>query len=248
MRIIPIKTGTILCNKGLTLTLGRDIDKWVVVPSIAWLIDAPGRKILVDTGMCDTKRARKYHYPGSRQRKNERIDYALRDKGVNTNDIDTVVFTHLHWDHCSNLGLFCKAELIVQEEELRFARDPIPPYRHSYESPEIGLTPSFQDAEFRMVNGDVDLGGGIRLLHTPGHSPGHQSVLVETKNGTYVIAGDAVACFENLEPDKKKNTEFTMIGRYMDIEKAWNSLVKINTVADFVLPGHDDTVFEKDYY
>ena len=80
MRIIPIKTGTIYCNKGLTTTLGKDLDQWINIPSIAWYVEDKenNNKILVDTGMCCTEQANRYHYSGSKQEEDEQIDRALK--------------------------------------------------------------------------------------------------------------------------------------------------------------------------
>ncbi|MBI2067952.1 MAG: N-acyl homoserine lactonase family protein [Deltaproteobacteria bacterium] len=247
MKIFPLKTGTIHCNKSI-ITLGRDFDQWIDIPSVAWLVETSNKMILVDTGMCDSARADRYHYSGSCQKENERIDRVLDQKGYSVDDIDMVIFTHLHWDHCSNCDLFRKATFYIQKREIVFARDPIPPYYHSYESAEVGLKAPFQSLKFEVIDGDCDIAPGIRILTTFGHSPGHQSVQVTTERGRYVIAGDAIMSYENLERDDKKGVAYRMIGRYMDFEKTWRSLEKITAAADFILPSHDDRVFEKSFY
>ncbi len=248
MNIIPIKTGTIYCNKGLTLTLGKNMDTWLNVPSIAWLIDTGNDYILVDTGMCNTERADTYHYKGARQNRDEPIDVALRLKGIDPDHVEHIIFTHLHWDHCANSDKFKNATFYVQEKEYEYALDPIPPYYHSYESTRIGLKPAFSNIKFELIDGDQDIMDGIKVLSTPGHSPGHQAVLVETKHSNCVIAGDAFLCFENLEPNKDKQLDFTLIGRYMDVEKTWQSMIKIKNASNIILPGHDNQVFWETYH
>ena len=251
MKIIPIKTGTIHCNKGLTTTLGRGIDKWIDIPSISWLIVAKDRKILVDTGMCSTEKAQKYHYPGAVQNEDQRIDLALMKTGFKAEDIDTVVLTHLHWDHSQNLDFFKNAKFYVQKKELDFAKKPIPPYYSSYDYGNNEFKPSFESVKFNVLNGDEKITEGIEVFMTPGHSPGHQSVLVKTEKGNYVIAGDAVMCYENLEKHPTKGILYTMIGRYMDIEKSWKSIERIMKKAggkEFVLPAHEEKIFEHDKY
>lgn len=247
MKIIPIKTGTIYCNKSV-LTYGKGFNEYIEIPSIAWFIDFNGRKILVDTGMCDTERAHRYHYRNSRQKRKERIDKALNNQGIHIDDIEIVILTHLHWDHCANLDFFKNSEIYVQEKELEYARSPLPPYYNSYESTKIGLSPSYSEVQFRLVRGDKEIIPGVRVILTPGHSIGHQSVLLHENYTRYIIAGDACMCYENLLPNKEKNIEFTMIGRYMDVNSAWMSLKKIKSLSGIILPGHDDTVFKNNVY
>ncbi len=248
MKIIPNKkTGSIYCNKGLTLTLGKDVNKWVNVPSISWLIEDRDKYIFVDTGMCDTERANKHHYKGAKQNQDEPIHVALNKIGIDPDLIEHVIFTHLHWDHCANCEKFKNAQFYVQKKEYEFAQNPIPPYYSSYESPKIGLNPSFTNITFHFVDGDQTILNGISVLLTPGHSPGHQAVLIESGQSRCIIAGDAILCFENLEPNLDKQMDFTVIGRYMDLEKTWLSMKKIKDASNVILPGHDDQVFSKSY-
>ena len=246
MKIIPIKTGTIYCNKSV-LTYGKGHDEFVCIPSIAWFIDQGEHKILIDTGMCDTDRAHKYHYKHSKQLEGERIDLALETVDIEIDEIDIVIITHLHWDHCANMNLFRECTFYLQASELEYVNTAIPFYYKSYEIMQAGLRPSYADVEFELLTGETEIVSGIYVISTPGHSPGHQSVVIEGEQ-TYVIAGDACLCYQNLERDEDKNIAFTMIGRYMDINAAWQSIAKINSIADIVLPSHDFSVFKKECY
>lgn len=246
MKITPIKTGTIHCNKTV-LTYGKGFDTQIDIPSIAWLIEIRAQKMLIDTGMCDTDRAHKYHYKNSCQRDGERIDQALKKLDISVDEISIVILTHLHWDHCANLELFQNARVFVQKKELEYARNPIPPYYNSYESPLAGMIPAYANIDFELLDGDAEIIPDIAALFTPGHSPGHQSVLVEYRDTKYLIAGDACMCYENLKPNKKKHCDFTMIGRYMNVNAAWKSLERIQSVADVILPGHEVGVFDLDF-
>ncbi len=247
MKIIPIKTGQIKCNKGMTITLGKDLDKTIYVPSTAWLILTSEKKILVDTGMCSSENAT--NYPDSVQGPNERIDLSLKKvAGISPEEIDIVIFTHLHWDHCANHDKFINAKFYVQRKELEFAKKPIPPYWNSYDFNKNNIEPSWKNTKFELIDGDAEITPGVKVIATYGHSPGHQSVLVDTNKGTYCICGDAVMSYENFQFDEKKRAKFTMIGRYMDIIGTWESFEKIKTNSDFILPGHDFKVYEKEYY
>lgn len=247
MRIYPLRTGTVRCNKSV-VTQGRGYDEWIDVPATAWFIDAYHSKLLVDTGMCDTARADTYHYPGSTQEPHERIDNALRSIGVDVGDIDTVVMTHLHWDHCYNISLFKHARILVQRSEYRYALDPHPPYYASYEAEQLGLVAPFRSVDLEQIDGDCEIAEGVTAIQTPGHSPGHQSVIVDCGSVRYGIAGDALMSYDNMEPSRLRATQFTMIGRYMDVVNAWNSMSRIVDACDHVLPSHDMRVYDKEVY
>lgn len=220
----------------------------VMTPSLCWLITGGEKKVLVDTGMCDTERANKWHHAGSRQEPGEAVHQQLGKFGLKVADIDVIIFTHLHWDHVQNLSQFPDAELVCHEKEWQFAMAPIPSYWHSYEHPIIGAVPPFQGREFRLLKGDAEqeILPGISAFFTPGHSPGSMSVAVETADGPYVIAGDAVMTYDNLRGDPAKRQKFLPIGRYTDIFQVFDSLERIlnraGGVMEHVLPGHDATI------
>jgi N-acyl homoserine lactone hydrolase len=246
LTIYPVNTGYISIFKGFHATQGRGVDQHMDIPATAWYIDGASKKVLVDTGMCDTERANRWHHKGSRQ--TQPITEALAGIGLAPKEIDLVIFTHLHWDHCANLKAFVNAKLIVHKTELEFALDPLPPYYRSYESAALGLSPPFAGVEFEQVHGEKEILPGIAVFPTPGHSPGHQSVTVETSQGTYVIAGDAVFVYENLDGDPEHHLPYIPIGRFVNLFDMWHSIETIDQRADFVLPGHDVAVFKQAHY
>ena len=95
--------------------------------------------------------------------------------------------------------------------------DPIPLYYKSYEHPALGVTRPFEGCSFELVDGDVELFDGVRTLFTPGHSPGHQAVEVDTKDGTYILAGDAIFLLDNLKPIPDIHYTITPTSRFADI-------------------------------
>ena len=249
--ITPLKTGTIYCDKGKTLTQGVDCGKMIYIPSISWLIKTPTEKILVDTGMPDTETSSTNHYNGSYQLPGERIDEALKINNIKPEEITTVIFTHLHWDHAQNGYLLPNAKFYIQKKELDFAKNPTGTYHRSYDHPCLGLTPSITQIQDRLIilDGDHNLTPEIRILLTPGHSPGHQIVVVQTASGPYVIAGDAILCYDNLLPSMSE--DIVLPGRHKDSSETKTVIEKIMTLAGVVhriLPGHDDRVFRKKEY
>ena len=89
---------------------------------------------------------------------------------------------------------------------------------------------------------------GVIVIPTPGHSPGHQSVVVETKSGKVIAAGDAVMSGENLTGDAANHLRFNMLGRYVNMKDAWHSLEKLADIGGTILPGHCHGVFNRSSY
>ena len=247
--IIPLRTGTIYCDKGKTLTQGIDTGKMVYIPSISWLIKTPHEKILVDTGMPETETADSKHYPGSFQLPGERIDQALLIHGVKPEEITKVILTHLHWDHCQNGHYFPQAKFYVQKKELEFARNPEGNYFRSYDHPLLGLTPAFENYHLTIIDGDLAICKEVSVILLPGHSPGSQIVMVDASQ-RYIIAGDAVLCYENLQ--SHSTTTFILPGRHKDTAETVAGIKKllslVNNDSQRIMPGHDEKVFRKKEY
>ncbi|MBD3354390.1 MBL fold metallo-hydrolase [Candidatus Woesearchaeota archaeon] len=99
----------------------------------------------------------------------DEITKALKKENLNPEDIDYVINTHSHQDHCSNNYLFRNAKRI------------------------IGKSIWLQDKSHIQYNSAEDINiPGIKLISTPGHKPSHISVIAESDKNTYVIAGDAI--------------------------------------------------------
>ena len=146
-------------------------------PVYAFLIMHPDGIVIVDTGMGDHPAINQLYRPVLRS-----LADALGETGVSRDDIRIVVNTHLHFDHCGGNQLFTGRPIVVQTKEYEASRTPL------YTIPEWV---DFPGAKFKLVQGEAEVLPGIRLVPTPGHTPGHQSVLVETDAGRIVIAGQA---------------------------------------------------------
>lgn len=247
VKIYPVNTGFIKLDKGVYITPGKGNGLEVEVPTWAFFVTDGKEKVLVDTGMCETGRA-DWHHPGSYQPEGFGIGDRLKALGVAPEEIDAVLFTHLHWDHCSNMKLFKNAAFYAHEREVAFALDPHVLYHKSYESKGLGVTPPFDGVDFQTVDGEYEVNAFITLFPTPGHCPGHQSAAVKTDQGVYVIAGDAVFSDENLEPDAHRGLPFTPMGRYVNVFEMFSSMETIFARADHILTGHGMGVAKQDDY
>ncbi len=114
----------------------------------------------------------------------------------------------------------------------------MPDEARAYFSPLIGEKPSFWGTPFEIIQGDWEILDGIRLIKTPGHTPGSQAVLIDTVGGIYCIAGDNAFFYENIE----KNIPVGHLSSRID----WfSSMEKIRRMSDLIIPCHDSRIFER---
>lgn len=223
-------------------------DHQIEMPVFTFLVEGGDQLLLVDTGMAPTERASAYHHKNSRQPAGMSIVEQLRAVGYAPADIDIVVFTHLHWDHCYYMGEFTNARLIAHEREYAFALDPIPLYYKSYEHPALGIVRPFEGLEVETVRGEVEIMPGVSVFETPGHSPGHMSVAVRAESGEYICAGDSIFVMDNIRPVPELHYDITPPGRFYNIVETWRSIeLQKARVKDpsFLLCCHDGNLEER---
>ena len=235
IKIHPLNVGTITRPMS---AFGYAFERKVIdVPVIAWYIEGLDKKILVDTGGGDPAKAPFRAAPYKRERE-QTLESTLGKIGVSCEDIDIVLVTHLHWDHCGDNDLFPKAKYIIQREELETARSPFPITAEGYNRKMV------DEVDYTVVSGDKKIANGVKVIFAPGHSFGFQQVLVETEKKRILIAGDNISFFKNLEQDPP-----LISGYYVDLKAYYKGLEKMARLkADVILPGHDSRVFEKEFY
>ena len=173
----------------------RDEQVWSPVWSA--LLRTPEGNILFDTGLHPVHVARPDATFGPRPTMTvvmEDADSIVRRLGaigVRPADIAVVVNSHLHFDHAGNNGAFPNATFVVQREHLAFAKGK-PNFPGVYwDIPELTYVPT--DGRSRVAK-------GVEVVPTPGHAPGHQSLVVDlAETGRVVLAGDAAFTKANLE-------------------------------------------------
>lgn len=135
--------------------------------------------ILFDTGVgAGNPLIERYYQPI-----HHRLESALARHQHQLGDVTAVVNSHLHFDHCGNNRLLPGVPIYAQERELEAAREP------RYTVPEWI---DFEGAEYRPIDGGLEVAAGIHIVATPGHTGGHQSLVIETGVGPIVLAGQAV--------------------------------------------------------
>jgi len=160
------------------------------------LIEAPEALVLVDTGIGNKEEAKfRDIYGVENAGTPTRLEDAIRAAGFEPGEVDLVVATHLHFDHAGGNTLlrsdgviapaFPSARYLIHREELDFARSGNERVRASYLP--RNYEPVIEAGLVDLLDRPEHVTRGVRLLHTPGHVPNHQSVLVESDG--------AVACF-----------------------------------------------------
>lgn len=114
------------------------------------------------------------------------IDQALATVGIDDRDVVAVVNSHLHFDHCGQNAAFYRRGVPVYVHRAEI--DAVETLEH-YTVPEWAAVPN---EHLRTVDGDERIADGVTIVETPGHTPGHQSLVVETVTGRTVIAGQCV--------------------------------------------------------
>jgi glyoxylase-like metal-dependent hydrolase (beta-lactamase superfamily II) len=226
---------------------------WLPVP--AFLIEHPGAgPILVDTGLHPSAAIDPKQSLGRagaminsvRMEHDQAVAFQLRDRGIQPVDVGVVVMTHLHYDHASGVSEFPDATFVLDRREWESAIGPRKLFRGyrsahfdypfdwraiDYESPAID--------SFGTFGAGVDLfgDGSVRLLSTPGHTEGHQSLLVRLQGREALIVGDAAYTRRGIE-------EETIPLVMSDEHRFRRSLREIRRFVErtpglVVIPGHD---------
>lgn len=224
------------------LTPGRDVGTRIRIPIPAYLIRAGDQTILVDTGMPD------YCYTGNPRAladddegdppafapygtAADSITGQLAAVGLRPQDITLVVTTHLHFDHCGGNAHFTHCPILIQQAELDDARA-------AGRAEDWRMPPGVR---FQAISGNHTLAPGVELIATPGHTPGHQSLLVRLPaSGTLLFTVDAVYL--------QRLWQTNELGAAADATAARASMDHLRALATQtgaqVICGHDPTQWE----
>jgi len=157
---------------------------------------------------------------------------ALAEHDLSPADVRIVVNTHLHFDHCGQNAVFKHAPFYVQRAELERARR------------EEKITTDWFDfagARFELLDGDGEVADGVRVVATPGHTAGHQSVVVDTSDGGALMIGDA-AYTSDIYRDRDEADLTNWRGQYADRDAWSESLGRLHDMHPHAVHFCHDTI------
>ncbi|MFC2015887.1 N-acyl homoserine lactonase family protein [Chloroflexota bacterium] len=224
--------------------------EWMVADFFLFVLRRDdGKVILIDTGVRDVDEIQPLVVAGVGDRGRFRMDtetqnvpLLLRQEGIDPADVEKVLITHLHYDHCSNAKLFPNAEFVVSRTGWHQTLDP----------PHPALTPDVlfprdvlayfaSEARDRLILVDdeaPDILPGIGAFYVGGHTLCSQAFTVQTKEGVAVFPGDTIFYYENLEKNHP-------IGLAVDIVECYEAMERVRQVADIFVPPHDPVLLLK---
>ena len=222
--IHPLVVGANETDQGV-MTYLRDYGKRIWIPIYVFYIKGGDKNILVDTGL------EQFVVPEDLGKtyglEIMEFEDALASVDLKPEDIDIIIHTHLHNDHCENDYKCTNARVYVQKAEMEFFREPHPVDHRYYPDVLDGM-------DVVEIEGDANILDGIDVIFSPGHTVGGQSVAINTREGEAIITG--FCCNDRNFP---KNGPAVPPGVHIDIRDAYDSIQKIRERADILIPLHD---------
>ncbi len=235
MRLIPLEIGRLHTDlQSLTGEPGT-----IALPIPSWLIEHDRGLAMFDTGMhtelrTGTERigpwASKVFEPDLPD--GEDVTARLGQHGIDPADIDLVIFSHLHFDHCGGTVEVPNARIVVQRQEWAAGHHPKLIEHHVYNPDDFDL-----GHEVQQIDGEHDVfgDGSVVCLPTAGHTRGHQSLRLELASGPVVLTGDCVY-FERFLDDMT----VPQFGYDLDQQRdSMRELARLRSEGCRLLYGHD---------
>ncbi len=240
-KLYHIDCGHSLANDESVWTPGQNVGKSIEFSSTCYLIKHGSDILIWDTGVPEATiddpngwstlpSLIVYHL-------NKTISSQLAQIGLTPADVKYVLVSHTHGDHIGNIGLFPDATVVMQKAEYDWINSPPPADPNINTLVILARKLLGQPRRLELVTGDIDFfrDGSVRLISTPGHTPGSQSLMVHlAKTGYVVLSGDVVHFESNFEHDivpalnVDKAKSIASMDRVRELMKQYNATMFIN--------------------
>lgn len=204
----------------------------------SWVLIGADRAIVVDTGMAPEKAAKHGHdFLASP------VD-ALRALEVDPGRVETVVMTHLHYDHTGHVEAFPAARFLLQAEEMAYVTGPYMEkrwFRRAYEVDEIARFVGYlHEGRLQLHGRDHAVADGVSVHWVGGHCAGQEVVRVRTRRGWVVLASDALHYYEEIE----RGVPFAVAFNLSDMIVAHDRIRELADSDDHIVPAHDPRIMK----
>jgi glyoxylase-like metal-dependent hydrolase (beta-lactamase superfamily II) len=209
---------------------GRNLEYFV------WVARRSDKVFVIDTGFNPTSAA-------ERGRTMLRLPAdGVRALGIEPEQVDQVILTHLHYDHAGSLGAFPRACFHVQDAEAAYATGRCMCHgylRHPFDVEDVvGFVRNVYANRVAFHDGFSELAPGLTLHKVGGHSAGLQIVRVWTKRGWVVVASDATHYYDNMQ----RGLPFPAVYNVGDMMEGFRTVQALADSPDQIVPGHDPLV------
>jgi len=205
-RLYRLDCGHSLANDESVWTPGENVGRSIEFSSTCWLIKHKSDWLLWDTGVPESSLNDPRGWSTLPKLIVYHLDKSLTDQlaeiGLKPGDIGRVAISHTHGDHIGNVDLFTNSTILMQQAEYSWIHSPNGPNDNVNQLMALARQLLGTPKNLKLVEGDTDVfgDGSVTLVYTPGHTPGHQSLLVHLKNSGFIIlSGDVVHLEENFE-------------------------------------------------
>ena len=237
--IYAIKYGERMGTRGGMFIHADAHDVPLSMDYFVWAIKSPERTLVIDVGYGREEgegRGRTFLRCPTE---------GLREVGIEANDVEDVIITHMHYDHAGNLELFPNARFHIQDDEMAFVTGRAMTHkalRHSFRLDDVlEMVRLVYGDRVVFHAGDTDIAPGISVHHIGGHTRGLQCVRVNTARGPVVVASDASHYYENFE----KEVTFATVENIFLMHEGFRKLKSLAPTLAHIVPGHDPEVLRR---
>lgn len=204
-----------------------------------WVIRGDGRTIVLDTGFDAASAERR-----GRRWLRSPLD-ALAAIGVAAADVETVVLSHMHWDHAGHWHEFPNARFHLQDAEMAFCTGRCmchEPLRRTFDIEQVTAAVRHVFAErVRFHDGTAEIAPGVTVHLAGGHTGGLQVLRVPTARGAIVLASDAAHFWHNI----RRRSPFVLVHNLEKMLEGWVLCEELADGPDHIIPGHDPEVLRR---
>ena len=239
MELYGLRVGERDIQKSLMFFM-EGFDETTVISYYFWCIKTEDKVVLIDTGfgpeLAEERKVREYESPKA----------LLKQIGVEPEDVDVVLLTHLHWDHFGGYAYYPNAHFYVQDKEWRFATGKFSDtivIRQFYDNQLLETGKQLmEESRLTLIDNIFYPATGIQLLPLGGHTPGSQVIIVEGAETPVVFCGDLGYFYRNFEEDNPPMVN-------LDIPECLEAYRLLRHLAaskeGVIIPGHDPVILDK---